>query len=153
MPEVITNYLCCTNSVLEWSSVFVGLCLMVAAELIMIMNPTEEKESDQVKCILPCLHIECNVVWTWSHWRISRWTLLMTKPAMEDWQTHANIIGAVSQDNKISLAGKWGREAKHIGLATAASTQPTSHLRDRKIRNISRVMLAFNLWKSVVNYL
>lgn len=54
----------------------------------------------------------------------------MTKPVMEESQTHANIIGAVSQDSKISLAGKCGRKAKHIGSATSTLRQPTTDLRD-----------------------
>lgn len=49
---------------------------------------------------------------------------------MEESQTHANIIGAVSQDSKISLAGKCGRKAKHIGSATSTLRQPTTDLRD-----------------------
>ncbi len=45
-------------------------------------------------------------------WRIScKWATLMPKPAVEDSQTHANIIGAVSQDSKISLAGACGSQA------------------------------------------
>lgn len=64
----------------------------------------------------------------------------MTKPGMEVSQTHANIIGAVSQDSKISLAGKSGRKAKHIGSAASTSGQPATDLSDRnilrKIRNI-----------------
>lgn len=45
----------------------------------------------------------------------------MTKPGMEDSQTHARFAGAVSQDNKISLAGKCRMKAK--GTGSAKSTQ------------------------------
>lgn len=69
----------------------------------------------------------------------------MSKPVMEDSQTHANIIGEVSQDSKISLAGKCGRKAKHIGSATSTSRQPTTDLRARKTRNIPSILLAFDL--------
>ena len=37
----------------------------------------------------------------------------MSKPEMEDSQTYAEITGAVSQDCKISLAGKCMEKAKH----------------------------------------
>lgn len=62
----------------------------------------------------------------------------MTKPAMEDSQTHANIIGAVSQDSKISLAGNCGRKAKHIGSAKSTSTLPTTDLRLKNREHIKR---------------
>lgn len=67
----------------------------------------------------------------------------MTNPVMEDSQTHANIIGAVSHDSKISLAGKCGREAKHIGSAKSTSRQPYTGPRDRKIRNILSILQIF----------
>lgn len=40
----------------------------------------------------------------------------MTKPVMEDSQTHANIIGAVSEDSKISLARKCREEGQTYWL-------------------------------------
>ena len=47
----------------------------------------------------------------------SGWAALMTKPVMEHSQTHANIIAVLSQDSKISLAGKcvWGGRPNILG--------------------------------------
>lgn len=62
----------------------------------------------------------------------------MTKPVMEDSQTHANIIGAVSQDSKIPLAGNCGWKAKHIGSAKSTSRLPTTDLRLKNKKHIKR---------------
>ena len=67
----------------------------------------------------------------------------MSKPDIEDSQTHADITAALSQDSKISLAGKCRRKAKHIGSAVSTSGEPTSDLRDRNEKHI-KCLLEFD---------